>query len=239
MIIKNNAELLLDMENPMKYLDCANKSFEESFGGPSVYFHRRSIEEGKISFLSDKHLEYIYATLASWGMHRMGDTKAKLHEWSKFRDSILKYEPIFSKLRPTKLDQIDLNQYNVILRNIESAFMGMEVSISNQKIVANSKTLYHILPDLIPPIDRQYTIRFFTKTQGKWLESNGRFRHINLPTNPDKQFELFVNLCREMKGLADGLAPHMSKQKRSGVTLPKSIDNVIIYFIRTEKPKNR
>jgi hypothetical protein len=36
------------------------------------------------------------------------------------------------------------------------------VSTSQTQIVAGSKMLHHLLPDLIPPIDRQYTFRFFT-----------------------------------------------------------------------------
>ena len=34
----------------------------------------------------------------------------------------------------------------------------MEVS----QVVAGTKTLHHVLPDLIPPTGRQYTFRFFT-----------------------------------------------------------------------------
>jgi hypothetical protein len=55
----------------------------KDFGGPSVYFHIQAIKEQATNFLSDRHIEMIYATLASWGMHRMGDpdqTKAKMVE---------------------------------------------------------------------------------------------------------------------------------------------------------------
>ena len=46
------------------------------FGGPSVYFHQQSIRAQASAFLGDRHIEMIYATLASWGMHRMGDPEA-------------------------------------------------------------------------------------------------------------------------------------------------------------------
>jgi len=36
------------------------------------------------------------------------------------------------------------------------------VSTSRTQIVASSKFLHHLLPDLIPPIDRQYTFAFLT-----------------------------------------------------------------------------
>ena len=63
----------------------------KEFGGPSVYFHIQAIKEQEINFLSDRHIEMIYATLASWGMHRMGDpeeTKAKMVEFDIFKQSL-------------------------------------------------------------------------------------------------------------------------------------------------------
>jgi hypothetical protein len=38
----------------------------------------------------------------------------------------------------------------------------VKVSMFRTQIVAGSKFLHHLLPDLIPPIDRQYTFTFFT-----------------------------------------------------------------------------
>jgi hypothetical protein len=38
----------------------------------------------------------------------------------------------------------------------------IKVSTSRTQIVAGSKFLHHVLPDLVPPIDRRYTFRFFT-----------------------------------------------------------------------------
>jgi hypothetical protein len=37
----------------------------------------------------------------------------------------------------------------------------LKVSTSETQIVAGSKALHHALPDLVPPIDRQCTFRFF------------------------------------------------------------------------------
>jgi hypothetical protein len=39
---------------------------------------------------------------------------------------------------------------------------SIRASTSETQIVAGSKVLHPVLPDLIPPIDRQYTFRFFT-----------------------------------------------------------------------------
>ena len=57
------------------------------FGGPCVYFHHECLRAGHEAFLSERHVEMLYATLTAWGMHRMGDaekTKTKLTEWRVF-----------------------------------------------------------------------------------------------------------------------------------------------------------
>jgi hypothetical protein len=49
----------------------------ETFRGPSLYFHHRALETrqspGDLAYL-----EYVYAALASWGMHRMGKGGSKI-----------------------------------------------------------------------------------------------------------------------------------------------------------------
>jgi hypothetical protein len=49
----------------------------DTFRGPSLYFHHRALQtRNSEDFLA--HLEYVYATLASWGMHRMGRGGSKM-----------------------------------------------------------------------------------------------------------------------------------------------------------------
>ena len=69
-------------------------SYEQflAFGGPSVYFHVECLRAGQTDFLSKRHIEMLYATLAAWGMHRMGDletTKTKLTNWERFYGSLV------------------------------------------------------------------------------------------------------------------------------------------------------
>src|SRR5208337_3150297 len=79
----------------------------KEFGGPSIYFHVQSIKEQETAFLSDRHIEMIYATLASWGMHKMGnpdETKAKLVEYSDFRQSILRHRELLHRFCSLQMD---------------------------------------------------------------------------------------------------------------------------------------
>jgi hypothetical protein len=38
---------------------------------------------------------------------------------------------------------------------------GAQGSVAEVRLVANSKALHHVLPGLIPPIDRMYTFQSF------------------------------------------------------------------------------
>ena len=80
--------------NSGRFLESAEQYFRGSyerfvkFGGPCVYFHNACLREASAAFLSERHIELLYATLTAWGMHRMGPGKAKLTEWERFSDSI-------------------------------------------------------------------------------------------------------------------------------------------------------
>jgi hypothetical protein len=57
-----------------------------------VYFHVECLRAAATAFLSVRHVEMLYATLAAWGMHRMGGTdgtKTKLTDWERFHGSII------------------------------------------------------------------------------------------------------------------------------------------------------
>ena len=60
-----------------------------SFFGPSLYFHQKALEFQQKDFLSNIHIEYVYATLVAWGMHRMGPNGAKMPDYDIFKSSIL------------------------------------------------------------------------------------------------------------------------------------------------------
>ena len=208
------------------------------FGGPCVYFHTQCIQEQKEHFLSYRHIELIYATLTAWGMHRMGDprkTRAKLVEFHDFKSSILQNGRLFESLRHHRLESMSLDEYAHILERLRLSYHMLKVSISEASIVANSKTLAHILPDLIPPIDRQYTVRFFTQEYRDFFGKNGKYRQINLPGDRNKQFARFRELCYAMKTLLDQCDLNMFELSEDtfNTSYPKIIDNLIVAYVKS------
>jgi hypothetical protein len=140
----------------------------QAFPGPSLYFHLRAIERRREhrtagSLLDDSlFLEYVYAVLPAWGMHRMGPQAAKVGDFititTALKESIAALEQLWP-LRITTLEEHEAHETAVLVWDV---IARIKVSTSRTQIVAGSKFLHHVLPDLVPPIDRQYTFNFFT-----------------------------------------------------------------------------
>jgi hypothetical protein len=81
----NTAAFLVD---PKKYFVDSYEEFQ-AFGGRCEYFHIECLRAERDNFLSERHVEMLYATLTASGLHRMGDsekTKCKLTKWTRFRN---------------------------------------------------------------------------------------------------------------------------------------------------------
>lgn len=126
-----------------------------TFRGPSLYFHHRALETRQEPS-SLAHLEYIYATLSAWGMHRMGRKGSKMQSFDVFRQSIE-----LVKDRIAEAQRFDLREMNEHGWDcLEEIFRGVKVMASGTTLVGNSKVMHHMLPNIIPPIDREYTLWF-------------------------------------------------------------------------------
>jgi len=129
----------------------------ETFRGPSLYFHQRALESQHSPDFT-QHLEYIYATLASWGMHRMGKGGSKMQSFETFKNTVV---PLQSKVQEAQeFDCRAMTEINWLV--LEHIFRSIKVMASGTTLVGNSKVMAHLLPDIVPPIDREYTL-FYLK----------------------------------------------------------------------------
>lgn len=207
------------------------------FGGPCVYFHQECLRAGRDAFLSLRHIEMLYATLTAWGMHRMGDaeaTKTKLTEWDQFHASISAQSSGLEQFRPCNFLRMSEAEYSGAILRLWRHYRALTLSVSDATIVVNSKALHHLFPEFLPPIDRQYTIRFFTQAPQRWRDSKGKFRQVSLPKGVARQFDLFHKTCVNMKRLADRVDPALFEAERSlhSATAPKALDNAIVNYVR-------
>jgi hypothetical protein len=199
--------------------------------GPSVYFHHKAIECARNEeFLEDRHLEYIYATLASWGMHRMGDAGAKMPDFEDyFKKSILteNNKEIYEKWRGKTVDDISDSNLTDLIKDMTHVCFSIEATEGKSKLVSSSKTLAHILPDLVPPIDRQYTLQFFYGTKN---------HPINTNDDGQKVFEYVMrymyDLYRKNEGFKNLALNTLTEGGDFCSSLPKIFDNLVINCVR-------
>ena len=43
---------------------------------------------------------------------------------------------------------------------LRQIFSGLKIMASSTSLVGNSKVMHHMLPNIVPPIDREYTLRY-------------------------------------------------------------------------------
>lgn len=202
--------------------------FEKSdrFSGPSLYFHHRTIdrlrEHQVFTDVSEDGLffEYLYATLTAWGPHRMGPGGAKLVDFNTLVESICSQKGEIGGLHDLHLSSLPDERTPEVTDRLSAILDKLSVSATETKLVANSKALHHLLPDLIPPIDRTYTLRFFFNN----TTIDGRDEQLFRTMYP-----LFANIAhrtkREIEG-AIGRKFHTSETK--------VIDNAIVGFVLEE-----
>lgn len=210
------------------------------FGGPSLHFHDRTLERLR-SFDSpaealrdDGFVESLYAVLAAWGMHRMGSRGARMEEFAAFRDSLRVQVPAISKLEehfreacdktPATLSGVARGELPNLAAELWSIISELKLGKSEDaRIVIGSKAIHHVLPALLPPIDRRYTLRFFlgVETLGAGREQDA-FREI---------FPRFAQIASACEPVIDRLINETPPGGRYMRTSPtKIIDNAIVGF---------
>jgi hypothetical protein len=138
------------------------------FTGPSVHFYERTVrmvrqahslrELGKSKLFYD----YVYATLTGWGMHRMGRrVAAKLTDFSIFRVAVRRLLEEVDDLKKVSICSLTEQETDAVGSRLARLVETPGITAAGAPLVANAKTLHYLLPDLVPPIDRTYTCRFF------------------------------------------------------------------------------
>jgi hypothetical protein len=154
-------------------------------------------------------------------MHRMGNQAAKVCEFSEFAASLRVAAPLIGDLWPLSIIRLEPGSVPVFSQKAWRVIAALKVRRSETQIVAGSKTLHHVLPDLIPPIDRQYTFRFFTGQ--KAVHSGDQQAFLDW-------FPHFAEIGRRCHGSIDAAIT------RDGMATgpSKVIDNAIIGFMQAK-----
>jgi hypothetical protein len=202
---------------------------ENLFSGPSLYFHHKTLqmrrELGSIEacLASDHFFESLYATLASWGLHRMGPGNAKLVELPIMISGFRQHAENLRRLEGLAIHELQSKNVLHTADLIWSLIRELPVGIGNTKIVSGSKALHHLLPGLVPPIDREYTVQFFLNSknaiQGAETKQCEAFRLI---------YPYFAKICVERRTEIDQC---LGRGMNTSAT--KVVDNAIVGYGRT------
>jgi|GEM_PF-1411855 len=238
----NRKYVMNRIESISKNIDAFNGYLEnyylnEAFFGPSVYFYRKIIEmvrkstDFEMLINDERFIEYIYATLASWGMHRMGPGSSKMEDYDKFKNSILSNKSIIIEISDFKLCDLNQDKKESIRGKLKYLFNNLEVMRSESKLVGNSKVIHYLLPDLCPPIDREYILRFLY----------GNLNSKNSPSfKKDEETELFLEIFDYFLEICKRLnlkLENYNLEKAFNTSVPKIIDNAIIGFVKSHNSK--
>ena len=137
---------------------------------------------------------------------------------TQFSNSIKKCKSFFENL----LGGSDFSVENY-RETLKVLFAKLELTKETSPLVTFSKTLHFLLPDLIVPIDRKYTLSFFKKNH------RGTFR------DEESQFSVFMDIqCaystfarkHNLKGYIDD---------RWNQNIPKIMDNLVIGYMLSNK----
>lgn len=209
--------------NSKKELETSLKHTKKNYRpyDPGSYLYRKVVEYKFANKFSDDFIELLYVTLAAWNMNSRG---AKLEEFPTFCKSIKKYQDDFEKL--SKLTIGDIDGQKEILRKL---FFELKlVAPEKPPLVTFSKTLHFILPNLIAPIDRRYTIRFFYgNSNNKCFKSS------------ETQFETFWEIESAFSKFAKTKDLSQYIDDVWNRNIPKIMDNAIIGKISIEREKEK
>ncbi len=207
---------------------------ESFFPGPAKYFPEEALKSCKEEFLGDRHIEMIYATLTAWGMHRLGKKGAEMPDYKCFRCSILNCKEKLEELRGESIREIAKmekgykEKMDTIIDKLEDlVFNEIFASKTDSHLVSSTKTLAHILPDLVPPMDRSYTKKHFGKSMQNTNQQKKMFRFVM-----NALWSVYQD--KEVRKIALAYC-----QKHPSVSLPKLFDNAIIQIIKEKEKREK
>ncbi len=177
-------------------------------------YHELNKKRDKLDIFSDDYIELIYVTLSSWNMNTRA---AELAEFNAFKRLLRKNKKLILSLGKYRIEKLTEAETEKVLGVLEQLFYNLkDLCYQRAKVVTFSKCLHFLLPNLIVPVDRAYTLAFFGK--------------YDIPTESPKQFELYKNLFLAFVELSHKYDLSKYLKNRWNENIPKVLDNIVIGY---------
>jgi hypothetical protein len=156
-------------------------------------------------------------TLAAWGLNQRA---SHLLEPADFNRSLLKNVGGMAALEQLHLEEIPEAGIEAIAAEVYGLISAMDVVGSAARVVAGTKALHHMLPDLVPPMDRAWTGSFFGWAS---LDPQNQQRPIFM-----EAFAVFAEVARATK-------PSQLVGEKWRTSATKVLDNAVIGYCRLHR----
>lgn len=178
---------------------------------------RRELGSAKAALYDDQFLAALYKTLQAWGI---GIRASKLVSFETFVAALRAKSSEIIGLEDKAIDDPQMN-VNEMGQQVWRLIDTLGIVDNNARIVAGSKALHHVLPELVVPMDRAYTQKFFCWQSPKFqYEQRSCF---------EQAFAAFAEIARKTKpSQYVGSGWHSSRTK--------VIDNALIGLLSDQKP---
>jgi hypothetical protein len=193
------------------------------FTSQQLRLHRQTIalrrEAGSAGQAIDStdFLLSLRATLEAWGLGVRG---SRLAPEGEFVTAIRSARAHIEALDGLLVD--DPSLISNVGEQIFSMLGSLNVVDNQAKLVAGTKTLHHLLPDLVMPMDRVWTGRFFQLHSPEWQAQ-------------DNQRRTFLRVFGDLRAIARLTHPHQYADGLGWRTSrSKILDNALIGFCKVE-----
>ncbi len=216
------AALIADFPDLLDYYD-RELPFDRSGQYAS---HRRTIDlrlaasSVDAALQSDPFLESLYSTLEAWGI---GTRASKLVPVADFASELRRWSPAFEDLDGLLIDALGLG-FDAVRVQLWDLVEHVEIVTNQARIVALSKAIHHLLPDLLPPIDRMYTQEFFG---------------IHSPQFQYQQERAFRQIWEQFVAIARAVDPAQYVGPGWRTSRSKVIDNAVVAFVHRGRENER
>lgn len=172
---------------------------------------RRAVGSAEAAATDDLFTELLHSTLQAWGIGRRASRLAPLDE---FRRGLSDRAPELAQLDQLTLEDPAL-EISEVTKVLDRLVQELGVVDNRARIVAGTKTLHHLLPDLVPPMDRAWTGAFFG-----W----------RLLDPQNRQTEIFSKAFASLYGVAVAAGPSRLVGAGWRTSLTKILDNAVIGY---------
>lgn len=177
---------------------------------------RRQLGSVRAAVHCPEFIESLWHTLHAWGMNQRAATLVPLE---RFGEELRWVAPLLEKLECWTIDE-PLFRAERVAADLWEAICELEITESANRIVSGAKTLHHLLPDLIPPIDRQFTRVFF---------------HWHQPQFQSQPERVFTDIYTRMAQVAQVVRPGQYVGAGWQTSRTKVLDNALVAYCRVHQ----